>query len=175
MALVELGRRLHAEGNLSSLRQVFIALESELDRLVADPASMSPILDQRERQWRELARLQEPTYVQAGRPLVSLSQLPDRHEAEVEVARPGDLLQGDPASPGVARGSARVVRTLEEIADFQPGKILVAPQTDPSWTPLFLVASGVVVDFLGEYCVADGGGVHTVHGDQAGLDAPGRV
>jgi rifampicin phosphotransferase len=64
----------------------------------------------------------------------------------VEVARPGDVLQGGPASPGVARGSARVVRTLEEIADLQPGEILVAPQTDPSWTPLFLVASGVVVD-----------------------------
>jgi pyruvate,water dikinase len=123
-----------------------MALESELDRLVADPASMTSILDQRERQWRELAPLQEPTYVQAGQPLVPLSQLPLRHEAEVEVARPGDVLQGGPASPGVARGSARVVRTLEEIADLQPGEVLVAPQTDPSWTPLFLVASGVVVD-----------------------------
>jgi rifampicin phosphotransferase len=146
VALVELGRRLHAEGHLSSPGQVFMALDSELDRLVADPASMTSILDQRERQWRELAPLQEPTYVQAGQPLVPLSQLPLRHEAEVEVARPGDVLQGGPASPGVARGSARVVRTLEEIADLQPGEILVAPQTDPSWTPLFLVASGVVVD-----------------------------
>jgi rifampicin phosphotransferase len=146
VALVELGRRLHTEGHLSSPRQVFMALESELDRLVADPASMTPILDQRERQWRELAPLQEPTYVQAGQPLLPLSQLPLRHEAEVEVARPGDVLHGAPASPGVARGSARVIRTLEEIADFQPGEILVAPQTDPSWTPLFLVSSGVVVD-----------------------------
>jgi pyruvate,water dikinase len=145
-ALVELGRRLHAEGHVSSPRQVFMALESELDRLVADPASMTPILDQRERAWRGLARLQEPTYVQAGQPLVSLSQLPLRHEAEVDVARPGDVLQGSPASPGVARGSARVIHTLNEIADFQPGEILVAPQTDPSWTPLFLVSSGVVVD-----------------------------
>jgi pyruvate,water dikinase len=146
VALVELGRRLHAIGHLSSPRQVFMALESELDRLVADPASMTPILDQRERQWRELAPLQEPTFVLAGQPLLPLSQLPLRHEAEVEVARPGDVLHGAPASPGVARGSARVIRTPEEIADFQPGEILVAPQTDPSWTPLFLVSSGVVVD-----------------------------
>jgi pyruvate,water dikinase len=146
VALVELGRRLHAEGHLSSPRHVFMALESELDRLVADPASMTSILAERERQWRELAPLQEPTYVQAGQPLVPLSQLPLRREAEVEVARPGHVLQGGPASPGVARGSARVIRTLEEIADFQPGEILIAPQTDPSWTPLFLVSSGVIVD-----------------------------
>jgi rifampicin phosphotransferase len=146
VALLELGRRLHAEDHLSSPRQVFMALESELDRLVADPASMTSILDQRERQWHELAPLQEPTYVQAGQPLLPLSQLPLRHDAAVDLARPGDVLQGAPASPGVARGPARVIRTLEEIADLQPGEILVAPQTDPSWAPLFLVSSGVVVD-----------------------------
>jgi pyruvate,water dikinase len=33
-----------------------------------------------------------------------------------------------------------------EIAEFQPGEVLIAPQTDPSWTPLFLVSAGVVVD-----------------------------
>jgi rifampicin phosphotransferase len=48
VALLELGRRLHAEDHLSSPRQVFMALESELDRLVADPASMTSILDQRD-------------------------------------------------------------------------------------------------------------------------------
>jgi pyruvate,water dikinase len=39
-----------------------------------------------------------------------------------------------------------VIRDLSAIADFEPGEILVAPQTDPSWTPLFMVAAGVVVD-----------------------------
>ena len=55
---------------------------------------------------------------------------------------------GQPVCPflGNATVPARVLRTLEDFADFQPGEILVAPQTDPSWTPLFLVASGVVVD-----------------------------
>jgi pyruvate,water dikinase len=39
-----------------------------------------------------------------------------------------------------------VIHDLSEIADFEPGEILVAPQTDPSWTPLFMVSAGVVVD-----------------------------
>ena len=29
---------------------------------------------------------------------------------------------------------------------LEPGDVLVAPQTDPSWTPLFVPAAGVVVD-----------------------------
>ena len=40
--------------------------------------------------------------------------------------------------------NADVVATAKR--DLQPGEILVAPQTDPSWTPLFMVSSGVVVD-----------------------------
>ena len=59
---------------------------------------------------------------------------------------PGEILAGAPASAGVVRGRSRVVRDLSQIADFEPGEILVAPQTDPSWTPLFMVAAGVVVD-----------------------------
>ena len=56
------------------------------------------------------------------------------------------MLTGAPASAGVARGRARVVTDTAQIAAFEPGEILIAPQTDPSWTPLFMVAAGVVVD-----------------------------
>jgi pyruvate,water dikinase len=31
-----------------------------------------------------------------------------------------------------------------------PGEILVAPYTDPSWTPLFLIAGGAVIE-IGSY------------------------
>ena len=59
---------------------------------------------------------------------------------------PGESLHGVGASAGVARGRARVVLATDSIAGFEEGDVLVAPQTDPSWTPLFLVAAGVVVD-----------------------------
>jgi pyruvate,water dikinase len=35
---------------------------------------------------------------------------------------------------------------MDALEDFQPGEVLVAPQTDPSWTPLFMVSSAAVVD-----------------------------
>jgi rifampicin phosphotransferase len=54
-------------------------------------------------------------------------------------------LRGTPASVGVVTGPARVV--LDPVAArLEPGEILVAPSTDPGWTPLFLTAGGVVLD-----------------------------
>ena len=58
----------------------------------------------------------------------------------------GDVVQGIAGCPGVARGRARVVLDAAQPGDLGPGDVLVAPITDPSWTPLFLAAEAVVVD-----------------------------
>ena len=39
-----------------------------------------------------------------------------------------------------------VVAIANLTLSLEPGEILVAPLTDPSWTPLFVAADGVVVD-----------------------------
>jgi pyruvate,water dikinase len=57
-------------------------------------------------------------------------------------------LVGDPVSPGVAEGRARIVREPRS-ARLQPGEILVCPRTDPGWTPLILTAAGVVMEVGG--------------------------
>jgi rifampicin phosphotransferase len=57
-------------------------------------------------------------------------------------------LVGSPASAGVVTARARVV--LDPVgAHLQPGEILVAPSTDPGWTPLFLTAGGLVMEMGG--------------------------
>jgi phosphoenolpyruvate synthase/pyruvate phosphate dikinase len=55
-------------------------------------------------------------------------------------------LYGACGSPGVAEGPARVVMTEEELHLVQEGEILVAVSTSPSWTPVFSMIKGVVVD-----------------------------
>jgi pyruvate,water dikinase len=57
-------------------------------------------------------------------------------------------LRGTPASAGVATGAARVVLDPTG-ARLDPGEILVAPSTDPGWTPLFLTAGGLVMEMGG--------------------------
>jgi rifampicin phosphotransferase len=65
------------------------------------------------------------------------------------VAHAGDgKMSGSPASPGMVTGPARVV--LDPVgAHLEPGEILVAPSTDPGWTPLFLTAGGLVMEMGG--------------------------
>jgi rifampicin phosphotransferase len=57
-------------------------------------------------------------------------------------------LTGSPASAGTVTGPARVI--LDPVgAHLEPGEILVAPSTDPGWTPLFLTAAGLVMEMGG--------------------------
>lgn len=84
---------------------------------------------------RELRRLRAPRVITS------------EGEAFYGASLPGAAgeLAGSPVSPGVARGPARVIRDPRG-ARLLPGEILVAPSTDPAWTPLFLVAGGLVME-----------------------------
>lgn len=67
-------------------------------------------------------------------------------EALTPAAPAGDgTLTGMAAAPGTATGRARVIRDPAG-AHIEPGEILVAPTTDPGWTPLFLTTAGLVTE-----------------------------
>ncbi|MGH9703783.1 MAG: PEP-utilizing enzyme, partial [Candidatus Acidiferrales bacterium] len=76
--------------------------------------------------------------------------LSDGTEPEKRIADASNAagLSGTPASPGVVTGIARVVLDPNG-AHLEPGEILVAPSTDPGWTPLFLTAGGLVMEMGG--------------------------
>ena len=61
----------------------------------------------------------------------------------------GDSLTGLCVSPGSVEAEVVVMRDPGEFATMKRGAILVAPATDPSWTPLFTLASGVIVEVGG--------------------------
>jgi phosphohistidine swiveling domain-containing protein len=61
----------------------------------------------------------------------------------------GAVLRGLPASPGIVEGRARVLFLESQMDELQPGEILVVHTTDIGWTPLFLVAAGVVTELGG--------------------------
>lgn len=68
-----------------------------------------------------------------------------RHEG---IGMPPGALIGSPVSAGIIEGRARVVLTLEDAA-MEKGDILVTVFTDPSWTPLFPLVSGLVTEVGG--------------------------
>ena len=80
-----------------------------------------------ERRWRDM-------------PVIEPRLLPPTEPA-------GDVLAtGTPGSPGVAEGPVRIVRDAAAFGTLQPDEVLVAPYTNPAWTPLFGRAAAVVVD-----------------------------
>jgi len=61
----------------------------------------------------------------------------------------GAVLHGIGASSGVVEGKARVLMRASEMQELVPGEIIVSPTTDVGWTPLFLLAAGVVTELGG--------------------------
>lgn len=60
----------------------------------------------------------------------------------------GKTLPGSGVSPGIVEGPVRVMMNPFETV-LNPGDILVCPGTDPSWTPLFLAAGGLITEVGG--------------------------
>ncbi|MGQ0467402.1 MAG: PEP-utilizing enzyme [Sporichthyaceae bacterium] len=141
---LELGRRAVAAGTLPDVKRIYMLFADELGAWLADPAALADELASREQVYLELFAY-EPPFVVDGQ--ASEWTAWARRDAKQSVALgAGDVLQGVPGSPGVARGRARIVLAADEADELEPGEILVAPITDPSWTPLFVSASAVVVN-----------------------------
>jgi len=55
-------------------------------------------------------------------------------------------LVGTGWTSGMVTATARVVNRLSEIDRVKQGEILVCQSTDPGWTPVFMVLSGIVIE-----------------------------
>jgi pyruvate,water dikinase len=60
-----------------------------------------------------------------------------------------NTLSGNAGAPGVAHGLVRVIHTLEQASQLQPGEVLVTRATLPPWTPLFATAAAVITEIGG--------------------------
>jgi len=154
LTALELARRGVAAGMIERPEQIFMLLADELDEYVAalggsggggDAAKLGATLADREARYFELFDY-EPPFVIAGAP-PPLEEWARRSEAApAATLAPGEAIQGVGGCPGTARGTARVVLDPSDPSQLGPGDVLVAPITDPSWTPLFLPAVAVVVE-----------------------------
>jgi pyruvate,water dikinase len=144
LALREVGRRLVAAGHLDTIEQVFMFTDDEIDEVLRDPAPWIDVAREREAQYLSLFEL-EPPFVIVGDP-PPLSEWKRRDATTHERSTAGTVLTGIAGCPGVARGRARVILDPSDPTALDPGDILVAPVTDPAWTPLFVPAAAVVVD-----------------------------
>jgi phosphohistidine swiveling domain-containing protein len=143
-AVNELARRVAERHGLNDPGVVYMLHESELRSYVADPRPLLETIAARKRTYNTLAERIPPFLFDGRIPL--LETWPKRLVESNASGRKGDILEGIGGSPGRVIGIARIVMDASNPDALNPGDILVAPITDPSWTPLFLAAGGVIVD-----------------------------
>ena len=143
----ELANRTAEQRDNAELIDLWFILESELDEFIENPPAFNKKISERKRVREELSNRIPP--------FIFESEIPDpktwslRSDVKVnhnEHAKEGEILKGFGGCPGVAEGTAKVITDPSDPKDLGPGDILIAPLTDPSWTPLFVPAAAVVVD-----------------------------
>jgi phosphohistidine swiveling domain-containing protein len=134
------GDELASAGRIASADDVFFLTLAEARAAIAGEDLHQVVAERRAMYVRERARRHIPR--------VLLSDGTDAEIALVPVSTDADALRGTPASPGIVTGTARVIMSPLG-ARLEPGEILVAPSTDPGWTPLFLTAGGLVMEMGG--------------------------
>lgn len=137
-ALLGIGEELVNAQRIEDRRDVFFLLLPEVRAALEGADQRDLVRARRERYREELGRRRIPMI------MLSDGTLPRAPEAAPAPGGEGSLT-GTPASPGRVRGRARVVFDPEG-ARIEPGEILVAPSTDPGFTPLFLTAGGLVME-----------------------------
>jgi phosphohistidine swiveling domain-containing protein len=165
-ATLELGARLAADGRISAPSDMFYLFKPELFGLMEDGGTPGGA------KWADLAamipdrRAYFEYWRERGPSLPTMlgtipDTVPDPIMIEVfglsghflETLRAGGAesaggteIHGFPAAKGVAEGVARVITTVGDIHQVQPGEILVCGGTTTEWTPVFGIIKACVCD-----------------------------
>jgi phosphohistidine swiveling domain-containing protein len=137
----ELAQRWTAAGELAAAADIwYLTLPEMLAFAGGDRAGMREIVAGRRADYARYDNMRPP------RLLTSAGERIDGRYHRTDL--PEGAFAGSGVSPGVVTGPARVIHhPAEEV--LAPGEILVAPHTDPAWTPLFINAAGLVLEVGG--------------------------
>jgi phosphohistidine swiveling domain-containing protein len=143
----ELARRATERGGWTDLRDVaLLDPYEELPHCVRDPDAWTNTIRERAALRDRFAAIEPPFFITSQAEVPGIEEMEGTARRAPELAQVGTVLQGAGGCSGVARGRARVVLDPSDPNGLEPGDVLVAPLTDPAWTPLFLPAAAVVVN-----------------------------
>ncbi|MEG6586383.1 phosphoenolpyruvate synthase [Dendrosporobacter sp. 1207_IL3150] len=136
-AILEEAEYLVAAKILEKADDVFWLSLDELIEVINSKKADLSIIKKRQEEFKQYIKLSPPRAMTSeGEIITGLQQQQDIPEG---------ALVGSPVSVGLVEGRARVITNLAN-ARLNKGEILVAPFTDPGWTPLFPLAGGLVTE-----------------------------
>jgi len=141
LALLEEADRLVRAGVLGDREDVFYLRLSEFRDAVAANQVDAELIRQRKDAFRSYQELTPPRVLTSDGEAIAGTYR--------RVGVPAGALTGLPVSAGTVEGRARVILDMAE-ADLEAGDILVTAYTDPSWTPAFVAAAGLVTEVGGQ-------------------------
>ncbi|MNI58690.1 Chondramide synthase cmdD [compost metagenome] len=141
-AILEEAQTLIGKGALVHEDDIFYFTLEEIIKLIENSftGEVKDIVEAREQQYEQNLKLKSPRVITSEGEMIT-GKLREGNA-------PAGAIVGTPVSAGIVEGVARVVLKPED-AKLQPGEILVAPFTDPGWTPLFISAVGLITEVGG--------------------------
>lgn len=140
LTVLEMGRRLHRHRVLGDSEDIFFLNFEEIEAVLTGRTefNLKETVARRRAEYARNLTLNPPRLVIGS------------YDSDTAVTEPvpplGQSLKGLPVSPGTATGPARIILRSDTEERVQAGEILVAPFTDPGWTPYFISAAGIVMD-----------------------------
>jgi phosphohistidine swiveling domain-containing protein len=155
-----IGKKMVAAGAVDDPEDTFFLIPDEIRAVAIVPSGFNyrPIVERRRQEWEGWCKSENPpailkdgftmddamgVLVQSNDPIALKVVVGSMPVPDPELNAD---LYGICGSAGVAEGPARVILDEDQLDEVQPGDILVAISTAPSWTPVFGLLKGVVVD-----------------------------
>jgi len=129
---LEMGRRLGVGAD------VFLMTREEMCDALEIGLAPRALIEMRKLRRQAESRIKLPR-------MIGWADIPRLGIAEKKEVAAG-AIRGFAVSTGRAKGAARLIHSPTEARSLAPGYILVCPSTDPSWTPLFVNAAGLVLE-----------------------------
>lgn len=164
MMALELGNRWARRGLISAPSDIFFCTWPEIFAILSgewNGNGLKLLVQDRLKTHEANEKLVPPDIIQEDK----------ASRSEPVIVPSGNYLQGIGAAAGKTTGIARLIGHPAEGKKLQPGEILVAPSTDPGWTPLFLKAGALVME-TGGY-ISHGAIVAREYGIPAVINVPG--
>ncbi|MFE4836895.1 PEP/pyruvate-binding domain-containing protein [Arthrobacter sp. NPDC056691] len=145
--LRQVGEELADAGRITAPGDVFFLDLAEARVALRGADLRGPVAERRQGYHREMRRRRIPRLLLSDGTDVEAAMAAQAQAGPSADGQPGTLT-GAPASAGTVTGKARVILDPAG-AHLEPGEILVAPSTDPGWTPLFMTAGALVMEMGG--------------------------
>ena len=136
---LEIGGEFVAQGRLERREQIFDLHKEQIGQAQKDASlELLPLIEENLKPYKLMQKVKQfPNFIDSRGKIFR----------KVIKAEDGDLA-GQAVSTGVVKGKAKVLASPYE-KPLEPGEILVTIATEPAWTPVFVNASGVVLEVGG--------------------------